>query len=618
MGLPYYCRTLLTLLLSLLPCVVLAAAELSNEPSKKIIRAHAIAMHDQPKYSEGFRRFDYTSPDAVKGGELRLYAMGTYDSLNPYIAKGTPAEELGLIYDSLTVPSADEPYTQYGLLAKSMEYPEDRSWIIFHLNPKARWHDGKPVTADDVVFSFHLLLEQGNPFYSFYYADVEAVEVLDRLRVKFRFKPDSSREMVMIAGQLPVLPKHYWESRDFSRSSLEIPLGSGPYRIVATDPGRSIRYEHVPDYWAAEHPTRKGMFNFKSIVVDYYRDEDIALEAFKAGEYDFRYERVSKLWATAYDIPAVRNGTMIREEIPHDNPAGMQAFGLNLRNPLLQDRQLRMAMELAFDFEWTNRNLFYGAYKRTASYFANSFLASSGLPSKAELELLEPFRDQLPAEVFTEAYQPPVSSGTDNNRTNLRKAKQLLDAAGYYVKEDQLYTPDGKAVRFEFMLYDPSFKRITNPFVKSLARLGIQTKVRVVDTSQYINRQRNFDYDIMTLVIQQSLNPGFEQRDYWDSRSAAMEGSRNFMGIANPVVDALVTNVINARTEGELVTATHALDRVLLHMHYVIPHWHIDRHRIAYWNKFSRPEVSPSYDYRYETGLMSWWQSSPTPRHKDH
>ncbi len=606
-----------TTFLILLLCLLYTAAAAAADPSSRIIRAHAIAMHDEPRYGPGFRRFDYTSPDAIKGGQLRLYAMGTYDSLNPYIAKGTPADELGLIYDSLTVASADEPYTQYGLLAKSMEYPEDRSWIIFQIDPKARWHDGEPVTAADVVFSFNLLIEQGNPFYSFYYSDVENVEAVDRLRVRFRFKPNSSREMVMIAGQLPVLPKHFWESRDFSRSSLEVPLGSGPYRIVSTDPGRSIRYEHVDNYWAAEQPTRKGLFNFRTVSVDYYRDEDVALEAFKAGEYDFRYERVSKLWATAYDIPAVRNGTMVREEIPHSNPAGMQAFALNLRNPLLQDRQLRMAMELAFDFEWTNRNLFYGAYKRSASYFSNSFLASSGLPSEEELKLLEPYREQLPPEVFTEPYQPPVSSGNDNNRSNLRKAKHLLDSAGYYVEKDQLYTPDGKPVQFEFMLYDPSFKRITNPFVKNLARLGIQTKVRVVDASQYINRQRSFDYDIMTLVIQQSLNPGFEQRDYWDSRSASVAGSRNFMGIANPVVDALVAKVISAHSQAELVTATHALDRVLLHMHYVIPHWHIDRHRIAYWNKFSRPRVSPSYDYRYETGLMTWWQSSATPQPKD-
>lgn len=582
-------------------------ANMSESPAS-VVRSHAIAMHGEPKYGPGFEQFDYTAKDAHKGGSIKLHSIGTFDSLNPYAAKGNPADDLLLIYDTLTTSSADEPFTQYGLVAKTIEYPADRSWVIYHLDPDAKFHDGVAITAADVEFSFTLLMEKGLPFFSFYYADVTHVEVLDAHRVKFSFKPGTSPETLLITGQLPVLPKHFWQDKEFSGSALQMPLGSGPYRIQKVDPGRSITYQRVKDYWGENKPTQKGMYNFDRITIDYYRDDVVALEAFKAGEYDYRYEQTAKLWATGYDSVALRNGRIIKEDIGHHNPSGMQSFAFNLRKPLFQNRNLRQAIGLAFDFEWTNRNLFYGAYKRSNSFFSNSELAATGLPSAAELKLLEPYRDQLPDSVFTAAYQAPVSTDDLHNRNNLRMAKKLLDEAGYKVVNNQLMTPDGKQpVTFEILLYSPAFERVSNPFAQHLKKLGINVKISRVDTSQYINRLRTFDFDMVTQVFPQSMSPGNEQRDYWSSAAANTPGSRNVVGIANPVVDVLVDHVIQAQTREDLITACHALDRVLLHMHYVVPHWHSSAHRIAYWDKFQHPQISPDYDPVYSVGLMTWW-----------
>ncbi len=575
--------------------------------AQDVHKTHAIAMYGEAKYKESFERFDYTSAKSIKGGQIKLYSQGTFDTLNGFVAKGNPADKLHLIYDTLTVSSSDEPFTHYGLVAESMEYPEDRSWLIYHLDKSAKFHDGHPITAEDVVYSFNLLTSEGNPFYEFYYADVAEVVALDEHRVKFSFKDNVSRETLLITGQLPVLPKHYWLDRNFAESTLDIPLGSGPYQISKVDAGRQIIYQRATDYWAQSHPTRRGMYNFDEIVVDYYRDDVVALEAFKSGEYDYRHERTSKLWATAYVGENIDNGSMVREEIPHQNPSGMQAYIFNLRNPVFQDMELRKAIGYAFDFEWTNKNLFYGAYDRTQSYFENSELASSGLPDTAELKLLEPYRNQLPESVFTETYRAPSSTGDSRNRQNMRAAKKILDAAGYTVKSGQLYNPQGLAVEFEILMFNPTFERIANPFVKSLTRLGIKASIRIVDTSQYINRLRDFDFDMTNLVISQSLSPGNEQRDFWHSSAASQPGSRNRIGISHPVVDALVEQVIRAQDRDSLYTATHALDRVLLHLHLVVPHWHSKSHRLAYWNKFSRPETSPTYDVGYNTGLMTWW-----------
>lgn len=594
--------------LSVILCSVSSLSSAStNTDNSPVTISHAIAMHGTPKYPADFERFEYTSPRALKGGELKLHSLGTFDSFNGFIAKGNPADHLGLIYDSLMVGSADEAFSRYGLIAEAIEYPEDRSWVIFHLNPAARFHDGHPVDADDVVFTFNTLIEKGGPQYRFYYQDVEEVKSLDKGRVKFSFKDGASKEMPLTVSELPVLPQHYWQDKDFSSANLQKPLGSGPYQIGKFEAGRTISYNRVEDYWAADLPTRRGLYNYDKITHDYFRDFTIAMEALKAGVVDVRVERVSKLWATGYTGRAIDEGRLKTEEISHENPTGMQAFLFNLRKPLFKDRTLREAIGLAFDFEWTNDNLFYGAYKRTQSFFSNSELASSGMPTEAELALLTPFKDQLPAEVFNQPYQAPVSGELPNNRINLRKAKQLLDNAGYRVEDNQLLAPDNTPVNFEILLYDTGFKRVVNPFIRGLKKLGINAKIRMVDTSQYINRIRDFKFDMMVYSIGQSLSPGTEQVNFWHSSSANAPGSRNLMGIENPVVDSLVEQLINTHDRESLITHTHALDRVLLHNHYVIPHWHINHHRLAYWDKFDRPKITPRYDIGFETGLMSWW-----------
>jgi len=599
--LPFLCLSLITAL-ALLP---------TAKSNAEIMVSHAIAMHGEPKYPKAFERFEYTSNKAVKGGKLKLHSLGTFDSLNSFTAKGNQADHLGLIYDSLTVGSADEAFTQYGLVAEHMEYPADRSWIIFQLNPLARFHDQTQIRAADVVFSFNTLMEKGAPSYRFYYADVEKVEALGELRVRFTFKLGASQELALTVGQLPILPKHYWSTRDFEHADLEVPLGSGPYKIGKVDPARSITFERVQDYWASSHPTRQGLYNFDSITHDYYRDDTVALEALKAGEYDVRRERMSKFWATAYSGSAITDGRLKKVEIKHENPTGMQAYIFNTRQDKFKNKRLRQAIGLAFDFEWTNQNLFYGAYKRTHSFFSNSELASQGLPSRRELKLLNPLRAQLPASVFDEVFSPPVSNGTDRNRHNLRKAKKILDEEGYKVVNNQLIDPSsGLPLSFDILLYDGAFKRVTNPFIQGLKKLGIDAQIRIVDTSQYINRMRSFDFDMMVHVFGQSLSPGNEQREMWHSSSADTNASRNLIGVNDKAVDTLVNHIIEANGREELITATRALDRVLLNGYYVIPHWHINHHRIAYWDKFERPTISPRYDGIYDTGLMSWWSKS--------
>lgn len=596
-----FCLSLITAL----SCLI------ATQAHAEVMVSHAIAMHGEPKYPKGFERFEYTSDKAVKGGKLKLHSLGTFDSLNSFTAKGNKADHLGLIYDSLTIASADEAFTQYGLVAEHMEYPTDRSWIIFQLNPLARFHDKTQIRAADVVFSFNTLMEKGDPSYRFYYSDVDTVEALSELRVRFKFKPGASQELALTVGQLPILPEHYWSTRDFERTDLEPPLGSGPYKIGKVDPARAITFERVTDHWAIDHPARRGLYNFDSITHDYYRDDSVALEALKAGEYDVRRERMSKFWATAYSGAPITEGRLKKTEIKHENPTGMQAYIFNTRKEKFKNKHLREAIGLAFDFEWTNQSLFYGAYKRTKSFFSNSELASHGLPSPKELKLLTPLRDQLPASVFNEVFSPPISNGTDRNRNNLRKAKKILDKEGYKVVNNQLIDPSsGQPLQFDILLYDSAFKRVTNPFIQGLKKLGIDAQIRIVDTSQYINRMRSFDFDMMVHVFGQSLSPGNEQREMWHSSSADTNASRNLVGINDKAVDTLVEHIIEAKGRDELITATRALDRVLLNGYYVIPHWHINHHRIAYWDKFERPSISPRYDGIYETGLMSWWSKA--------
>lgn len=568
---------------------------------------HAVSIYGTPRYPADFTHFDYVNPDAPKGGTLRLDAIGSYDSLNPWIMKGTPAAGIGRIYDTLTIASLDEPFTQYGLLAETMEIAPDRSWEIFTLNPKARFSDGTQVTAADVVFTFNALVQKGSPFWAYYYQDVTGVKALDKLRVKFTFKQGASRELPMIVGQISVLPKHYWDKHDFTKTTLDVPIGSGPYKIVEVKPGKRIVYERRKDYWGANLPVNRGLYNFDTISYDYYRDDTVALEAFKGGAYDFRNETSAKNWATGYQSPALTRGEIIKQTFANLQPAGMQSFAFNLRNPLFDNRALRHAISLAFDFEWTNKTLFYSQYKRTRSYFQNSDMAATGLPSKDELALLEPFRKQLPPEVFSQAFAPATTQGDGRPRANLRQAQQLLQQAGYTLKDNQLFTPDGKPVAFEFLLYQPAFERVVLPFINNLATLGIKVTPRRVDQPQYIDRLRHFNYDMIVASFPESASPGNEQRNYWTSAAAGRPGSQNYIGIKSPVVDALVDKLVNAQTREELVTACRALDRVLQWNYYVVPNWYSDHFRVAYRNTLEHPATD---ERLYALPIDAWWAGS--------
>ena len=565
---------------------------------------HGLSIHGDLKYGPGFKHFEYANPDAPKGGDVRLPAIGTFDNLNPFILKGVAAAGLGQLFDTLTLASSDEPSSEYGLIAESVEVPADRSWVAFKLRPEARFHDGSPITADDVIWTFQTLKSKGHPFYRAYYAQVAKAETQGPRKVKFSFGAGENRELPVIAGQLPVLSKAYWSKRDFEKTTLEPPLGSGPYRVESVDAGRSIVYRRVKNYWGAKLPVRVGQNNFDTIRYDYYRDSTVALEAFKAGQYDFRQENSAKNWATAYTIPAVTQGLIKKEEIPNQVPTGMQAFVFNTRRPIFQDRRVRQALGYAFDFEWANKSLFYGAYTRTRSYFSNSELASSGLPGPEELKVLEPFRGRVTPEVFTKEYQPPVTDGSGDIRANLREALALLKEAGWVVQGGKLANArTGEPMQFEILLDDPNFERITLPFVKNLERLGVTARVRTVDSAQYQKRVESFDFDMAVAVWAQSLSPGNEQADFWTSERAGIAGSRNLAGIHDPVVDKLVELLIQAPDRQSLVTRTRALDRVLLWGFYGIPHFHIRTFRVAYWDKFDRPRVSP----KYALGFDTWW-----------
>jgi microcin C transport system substrate-binding protein len=593
-----------------LTAALFSAVMLLSAPAGAEVRTvHALAMHGDTKYPADFKHFDYVNPDAPKGGTLRLHAIGAFDTLNPYIIKGQPPGIIGLMYETLLNSSADEAFTEYGHIAESITVPDDRSWVEFTLRPQARWHDGQAITPDDVVYSFNMLREKGAPRYRLYYATVDAVAKTGPRSVKFTFKPGDNRELPLILGQLPVLPKHYWEKRKFDETTLEVPLGSGPYKVSGFEPGRFIVLERVKDWWAKDLPVSKGFYNFDTIRVDYFRDSTVALEAFKAGQYDFREENESKKWATAYDFPAIQSGQVKKEKLPNQNPTGMQAYAFNLRRPLFQDPRVRHALAFAFDFEWANQNLFYGQYERTESYFSNSELAAKGLPSPEELAILKPLADQIPPEVFTTEYRAPKTDGTGNIRPNLRLAMDLLKQAGWEVKNGRLVNAEGKPFEFEILLVQPAFERITGPFVGNLERLGIKATIRTVDTAQYENRERAFDFDMVVDSWGESLSPGNEQREFWGSDAAIEPGSRNTLGIRNPAIDKLVDLVISAPDRDSLVTRTHALDRVLLWNHYVIPHWHIGYDRVAYWDKFGRPAVIPERGFQ----LFAWWIDAKKP-----
>jgi microcin C transport system substrate-binding protein len=568
------------------------------------VNGHALAMHGEPKYKADFKHFDYANPNAPKGGEIKRGTIGGFDTFNGFIIKGRVAAGLGAIYETLMVASAHEPFTQYGLLAETVETPADRSWVQFTLRPNARWHDGKPVTADDVIFTFSILREKGAPSYRFYYQAVDKAEKTGERKVKFLFKPGENRELPLILGTFPILPKHYWATRDFEKSTLEPPLGSGAYKIDAFDPGRWIAYRRVVDYWGKDLPVNVGNDNFDIVRYDYFRDQTVWLEAFKAAAYDIRVENSAQRWATAYDIPAARAGVLRKEPLKHARTQGMQGFAFNLRRPIFQDRRVREALGYAFDFEWTNKTLAYDQYTRSRSYFNNSELEAKGLPSPEELKLLEPLRGQIPDEVFTKEYNPPKTDGTGNIRENLRKAAQLLKEAGWIVKAGKLVNDKtGEPFSFEILLSDPTYERMTLPFVKILERLGIDARVRSVDTAQYQRRSDDFDFDMTIDSWAQSESPGNEQRDMWGSDAADHKGTRNSTGIKSKAIDTLVEAIIAAPDRKSLVERTHALDRVLQWSFLTVPQFYIAVDRVAYWDKFGRPAITPKQGVQ----IGFWW-----------
>lgn len=569
---------------------------------------HGLAMHGELKYAEDFGHFEYTNPQAPKGGTLKLGVVGdNFDSFNPYIIKGVAASGVTYLYQSLTEHALDEAFSEYGLIAEKIHMPEDRSSVTFYLNPKAKFSDGSPILAEDVEFSFNTLTkhDQAQPFYNAYYADVESIKLHDERTIQFIFKNNQNKELPLILGQLPVLSKTYWSKNDFGKATLDTNIvGNGPYLIERVDPGRTIVLKRDEKYWAKDLPVNKGRYNFDRIVFEYYKDNTVALEAFKAGEYDFRVERTARNWANAYEGQKFTSGELIKEEIAHEQPAGMQAFVFNTRREVFKDERVRQALSYAFDFEWTNENLFYGQYKRTESYFENSELASEGLPTDAELEILKPFKGQIPEEVFTTKFQAPSTKEPGSIRKNLRTASNLLKEAGWLVENNKLiHSKTKKAFSFEFLIAQKDFERVIQPFTKNLEKLGIDVNIRLVDTTQYFNRFRDFDYDMIVATIGQSTSPGNEQREYWHSSKVNTPGSRNLAGISSPAIDQLIELVISAPDRSSLINRTRALDRVLLAGHYVIPNWFNPVERIAYSSKLAHPKVAPKSGVSIDT----WW-----------
>ena len=566
---------------------------------------HGLSLFGDLKYGPDFTHFDYVEPDAPKGGTLRLAAVDSYDTLNPFTLKGVSAAGAGLPFETLLEGAADEPDSAYGLVASHVELVPDRSRLRFTLRPEARWHDGTPITAADVAFSFETLTQEGHPNYAVLLAGVEGVEAEGAGAVVFRLGDRGNRKLPLIIGGMPILSKAYYEGRAFGETTMEPPLGSGPYRVGRVDPGRAVVYERVPDYWGAHLPVNAGRHNFDEIRFDYYRDRTVIVEALKAGEFDFHEEFTSKTWATAYDIPAVAEGRLIREVLPDNTPSGVQAYFINARLPKFRDHRVREALSYVFDFEWLNENLFYGLYERMKSYFENSDLAARGLPSEAELAFLEPHRGAVPVEVFTKAFAPPRTDGSGNNRRNLRSARTLFAEAGWALADGRLvHRETGEAMEIEFLYFEPTFERVIAPFARNLKRVGIEATLRLVDGPQYENRLKEHDFDITTRRFVLSLSPGAELNAYFASGTAHRAGSLNSSGIEDPVVDALIAEIVAATDRPTLIAAVRALDRVLLWGHYIVPQWFKGTHHLVYWDKFGRPAVKP----RYALGVAdTWW-----------
>jgi microcin C transport system substrate-binding protein len=570
-------------------------------------RRHGLSAFGDLAYPADFTHFAYANPDAPKGGTFSLVGWGgvtTFDSLNNYILKGDAAQGLELLFDSLMVRAADKPDAVYGLVAESAEVADDGRSVTFHLRPEARFADGSPLTADDVVFSFEALKTKGHPFFAQMLQDVVTAEALDPRTVRYSFKGELVRDLPLTVAGLPILSKAYYSTRPFEETSLEAPLGSGPYTVGEIRQGHTITYRRNPDYWAKDLPVNRGRWNFDTIRFEYFRDRTASKEAFKAGTYDFREEFTSKVWATEYDFPAIRAGKVKKEVLADETPSGTQGFFLNTRREALKDPRVRRALDLAFDFDWTNRNLFYGLYTRTESYFENSPMKAEGEPSAAERSLLDTLGVPVPDEALGPAYLPAKSDGTGQDRSRLLAAGKLLDAAGWTIKNGVRVNAKGEPFTLEVLNFEPAFERVTAPYVKSLELLGIDAKMRMVDPAQYQRRLKSFDFDITTERYTMRDTPGVELRTYFGSAAANMEGSLNLAGITDPAVDALVERVIAAKSRDELTTAARALDRVLRAGHYWVPHWYKASNTVAYWNKFSRPDIKP----RYDRGVLdTWW-----------
>ncbi|WP_236176628.1 extracellular solute-binding protein [Pseudomonas qingdaonensis] len=589
---------------------------LSFPAGATISESHGYAQFGTLKYPAKFTHFDWVNPQAPKGGTLRAMAFGTFDTLNPYTFKGsspvtTPnflqygvneLNETLMVGTGQRDPSGDEATSSYGLIARSVEYSEDRSWVVFNLRPEARFHDGRPITAADVAFSYRTLLKEGHPLYRTNLQEVQRVDILNPKRIRFVFKRAGNPLLILRLGEMPVLPQHYWKGRDFKATTFEPPLGSGPYRITQVQPGRSLVFERLKDYWGKDLAVNRGKYNFDRVEFEFYRDSDVAFEAFKAGEFDVYIEHQAKNWATGYNFPAVRRGQVIQAQIAHQIPTQTQGLFMNSRRAAFSDDRVRQALGLMLDFEWTNRTLFSSAYKRASSYYPNSEFSATGLPVGKEWLLLAPYRDQLPAALFTQPYSVGKTNGRGIDRDTLRQALNLLGQAGWKLSGQRLLNSNGQPLKLEILLVNPNLERILQPYVENLASIGIDARLRTVDRAQYKQRLDQFDFDMILMTLNQTLSPGLEQWLYFHSSQAATKGSKNYAGVKSPVVDHLLESLLNAQSRDDQVAAARALDRVLLWQHYMVPNWYLDYHRLAYRNRFAFVATPP-----YTLGLNSWW-----------
>ncbi|MBQ0778315.1 MAG: ABC transporter substrate-binding protein, partial [Pseudomonas sp.] len=574
-----------------------------------------------PRYPADFEHLDYVNPDAPKGGTLRVMGTGTFDTLNPYTLKGTSPVNTGnfvhygvtelnetlMVGSGLYDPSGDEPYSSYGLIAETLEFSDDRSWVVFNLREEARFHDGHGITAEDVAFSYQLLREKGHPNYRSMLQDVERVDVLGKHRIRFVFSRADNPLMILRLGELPILPAHYWRDRDFGETTFEPGLNSGPYRITDVAPGRRLSFERVKDYWGKDLPINRGKYNFDRLEAEFYRDNNVAFEAFKAGEFDFYFDHKASNWANAYDFPAVRDGEVDKREVKHQIPSATQAMFFNTRRTPFDQRSMREALGMLFDFEWSNRVLFYDAYRRSESYYPNSPFSATGLPAGQEFLYLNEHREELPRELFFEPFRLPTTDGRGISRDSLRRAVELFEQAGWTLRNGRLQNADGDQLIFEVLLVNPSLERIIQPYRTNLARLGIDMRIRTVDRAQYKSRLDQFDYDMILATLPQSLSPGLEQHGYFHSSQRNVKGSRNYAGINNPVVDDLIEKLLAAGNRDQQIAAAKALDRVLLWEHYTIPNWYIDYHRIAHREWLKSTATPP-----YSLAIRTWWKMPDT------